>query len=389
MKEPNQMNGPGPYTSSLCHHPPALSMATMTPTHSDSSIVQKALSLSLSLSLSLLFLLCLFTDTTGTAAAAVAAVVFTDANGNTPWQQYNLSPASRTLYPIAILNSTGNVQLRNSNSSNGSTQLGALLSGSNAVVTYDFGQEVAGLLSITFGSQSSTANNSTSTSAGLPSFTCTTPQCEASAIGIAFSESSQYAGVKSDRSFSYLVDDGTLWVPILQNSVYTLPTQYIRGGFRYVTLSLSPSTGAASTAADIAGISTFFNAQPELNATSLREYTGYFYSSDPLLNRIWYAGAYTTQLCTIAANTATTHSLALHSSGLGWSSTGVIVPFNGSTPVLVDGAKRDRSAWAADYSISLYSSLVSQNYNNLLPLRNALEAYILLQNQAGFFPYGG
>ena len=38
---------------------------------------------------------------------------------------------------------------------------------------------------------------------------------------------------------------------------------------------------------------------PHYADDQLRDYTGYFHCDDELLNRIWYAGAYTNQLCTI------------------------------------------------------------------------------------------
>ena len=56
------------------------------------------------------------------------------------------------------------------------------------------------------------------------------------------------------------------------------------------------------------------------------KYQGWFLSSDDALNRIWYAGAYTSQLNMIPPNT----------------------PDGGAQPVIFDGAKRDRLIWVGD-----------------------------------------
>jgi hypothetical protein len=58
------------------------------------------------------------------------------------------------------------------------------------------------------------------------------------------------------------------------------------------------------------------------------QYQGWFLSSSPELNKIYYAGAYTTQLDMLPAGTE-----------------------DNSVPVIVDGAKRDRQVWLGDMSI--------------------------------------
>jgi hypothetical protein len=59
-------------------------------------------------------------------------------------------------------------------------------------------------------------------------------------------------------------------------------------------------------------------------------YQGWFMSSDDQLNRMWYAGAYTAQLDMVP--------------------TGVASCF--TTPVIFDGAKRDRAVWSGDLMIT-------------------------------------
>jgi hypothetical protein len=72
--------------------------------------------------------------------------------------------------------------------------------------------------------------------------------------------------------------------------------------------------------------------------------------TDELLNRIWYAGAYTNQLCTIDPNhgDALIHIFQINSSisdatNVTWYNNFTIT--NGSS-ALTDGAKRDRIVWA-------------------------------------------
>jgi hypothetical protein len=72
--------------------------------------------------------------------------------------------------------------------------------------------------------------------------------------------------------------------------------------------------------------------------------------ADDLLNRIWYAGAYTNQICTIDPNygNALIHIFQINSSvsdatNVTWYTNYTIT--EGSS-ALVDGAKRDRIVWA-------------------------------------------
>jgi hypothetical protein len=72
--------------------------------------------------------------------------------------------------------------------------------------------------------------------------------------------------------------------------------------------------------------------------------------TDDLLNKIWYAGAYTNQLCTIDPHygNALVHLGEINSSvsdavNVTWWSNYTITE---GTSALVDGAKRDRIVWA-------------------------------------------
>lgn len=121
-----------------------------------------------------------------------------------------------------------------------------------------------------------------------------------------------------------------------------------------------------------------------------RAYTGYFDSSSSVLNRVWYAGAWTLQLSTIDPKEG-----------------GAIVQFNrefdGSNPprgawysnltiangttVTTDGAKRDRMIWPGDMTIAVPGIAVSTY--DMLAIRNALDTIYRLQYQDGSMPYAG
>ena len=67
----------------------------------------------------------------------------------------------------------------------------------------------------------------------------------------------------------------------------------LRGGFRYLTIS---NPGSGTLQFDSASVGITFAP----NMSDLRAYPNYFYSDDALINRIWYAGAYTVQTNIIA-----------------------------------------------------------------------------------------
>ncbi len=126
-----------------------------------------------------------------------------------------------------------------------------------------------------------------------------------------------------------------------------------------------------------------------------RAYTGYFSSSSDLLNRIWYAGAYTLQLSTIDPrkgsalidyNRLIDHNKSPHGT---WYSNFTI---SNGTSVTTDGAKRDRMVWPGDMSIAVPGIAVSTH--DMESVRNALETifahqYTISPHGSGALPYAG
>src|SRR5699024_9934245 len=194
---------------------------------------------------------------------------------------------------------------------------GSMVLRSGSQVTLDFGRNIGGILNLDFGSVE-----------GGPA-----------RIGVAFSETAKYVERESDASTGGPRGrDGTIWVDVDEDGSWTAPPELLRGAFRYVTLFLDDDA-----AVSIDDVVVDYTASPLME--DLRDYPNYFYSSSNLLNRLWYAGAYTTQLTTIAPTT-----------GRVWPAPDAL--WNNSATVgvgdsiLVDGAKRDRTVWPGDLGIS-------------------------------------
>jgi hypothetical protein len=138
-----------------------------------------------------------------------------------------------------------------------------------------------------------------------------------------------------------------------------MPDKVMRGGFRYMTVFLITDTATTVSISDIELEISFQPTWP-----NLRAYQGYFHSDDELLNRIWYAGAYTLQTNSVPVNTGRWVPMLAN----GWANNGTLGP--GDT-IIVDGAKRDRAVWPGDMGIAVPSGFVS--IGDLDSVKNALQ----------------
>ncbi|WP_405990814.1 MGH1-like glycoside hydrolase domain-containing protein [Streptomyces sp. NBC_00986] len=273
---------------------------------------------------------------TAAAATAVAA---------TQGDAYNLSPTSRTLAPTAVYGTSGSV----SNPTNVLSHQSTRLNGNGSAVTLDFGKEVGGIVTLNFAGASGAGQS----------------------VGLAFSESSLYTGTSSDNSAGGT--DGAIYATVGGAGSWTMPTDKLRGGFRYLTLFLNSGGWV-----DVNGVSLNFTAAP--GASNPAAYPDYFYSNDDELNRIWYAGAYTVQLNTIDP----TQGRVYPPVSSGWENNATV---GVGSEVLVDGAKRDRSVWPGDLGISLPTAYVSTD--DLTAARNSLTTLYQIQKSTGELPWGG
>lgn len=154
-----------------------------------------------------------------------------------------------------------------------------------------------------------------------------------------------------------------------------MPDISMRGGFRYMTAFLTTTSGAWINMTDVQLEISF---QPTW--ANLKAYQGYFDCDDKLLNRIWYAGAYTLQTNAVPTNTGRWVPMVANS----WANNGTLGP--GDT-IIVDGAKRDRAVWPGDMGIAVPSSFVS--IGDLESVKNALQVMFDYQNKDGSFPEAG
>ncbi|WP_326758500.1 trehalase family glycosidase [Streptomyces phaeochromogenes] len=259
----------------------------------------------------------------------------------------NYSPTSRTLKPTAVHKTSGSV----ANPQNVLSGQPTRISGSQSAITLDFGKEVGGVTTLSFGNTSSGGQR----------------------VGLAYSESSLYVGNNSDRSSGRDGEDGALYATASANGMYTVPTAKQRGGFRYLTVFLDTSGWV-----DLKGVSLDFTAAP--GKSNPADYANYFHSNDELLNRIWYAGAYTVQLNTIASN----QGRAWPPPASEWDN-GATVGVGDS--ILVDGAKRDRTVWPGDLGIAVPSQYAYSG--DLTSTRNALTTMFDAQSAEGEIPWSG
>lgn len=206
------------------------------------------------------------------------------------------------------------------------------------------------------------------------SFTIDPATTSNTSVGITFTESPLFVGRSSDATTD-LDFDMAQFVPLTPGtvSVYTFDASHVRGAFKYATFFVpgegdpasgqafaSNTTGTSTTSIGVSSVTVNFTACP--NMANPRAYSGFFSSSDALLNRIWYAGAYTLQLTSVApaeggalinynrlvdGNTSPDGS---------WYNNFTI---SNGTSVTVDGAKRDRMVYAGDMSIAVPGIAVS------------------------------
>ena len=177
---------------------------------------------------------------------------------------------------------------------------------------------------------------------------------ESGTLALAFSEAKNWTGYWSDNSNGahngfYGHPDGYLSVSInnTQEANYTIPDSKLRGGFRYLSLFVEGN----GTQVDILDVTLELAFQPAWS--NLRAYGGYFYSNDDLINRIWYAGAYTLQTNSIPAGTGR------RLEGTGWDNDEELDLGTTDPTIYIDGSKRDRTVWAGDLAIAVPSILVS------------------------------
>ena len=277
------------------------------------------------------------------------------------YENYIIAPSSRDLIPSSVYQVNGSVT--NAKGLTQSTGKGATFNGVSSV-TFDFGKNIAGLVSLEVGSASS------------PS----------AFLGVTFTESSLYISSEASDGTADSGLDSPLWFQVGKGAgTYTPDHKHLRGAFRYLTV-----VSNTSATVPLNSLHVNFTAAP---TQDLRGYTGWFHSDDELLNKIWYAGAYTNQLCTInpSEGNALVHindissdkKITLPETVSWWNN----YTISNGTSVITDAAKRDRLVWPGDMSIALESIAVSTG--DLYSVQMGLESLLALQSSEGLLPYAG
>jgi hypothetical protein len=182
-----------------------------------------------------------------------------------PYSEYILAPDSRILYPFAIHKINGSVS--NAASLIGGARGRAIFHGASSV-TFDYGKNIAGVVSVTVGTSSS-------------------PDAQ---IGLTYTESSLWInGQASDATADAGLDE-VLRLPVGKGpGTYTVGRYHERGAFRYLSL-----VSNCNASIEVTSVETNFTAAP---VQDLRAYKRYFHCNDDLLNRIWYAGKFYSKQC--------------------------------------------------------------------------------------------
>jgi len=188
----------------------------------------------------------------------------------TKFSRYILAPSSRSLTPPTLLTTTGSVQNPDALCTDVHNSQGVVF-GANSSITVDFGQNVAGTVSFHVRDVSGPDEH----------------------IGFTFTESSLWISpYHCDGVADAIVFDEPLWFAVPEKGDYAANKTRQRGGFRYMSIWHN-GTGSVT----LGDMHVNFTASPEM--TNMRDYKGYFNSDNEKLNRVWYAGAYTNQLCSI------------------------------------------------------------------------------------------
>lgn len=173
----------------------------------------------------------------------------------------------------------------------------------------------------------------------------------------------------------YTYDSDSHSLPIAEAELpATVEDPVLRGGFRYATLFVD---GPGSV--EIDHVSMRFTAAQ--GQGELGDYAGHFLSSDHLLNKIWYAGAYTVQVNTDRPDTAKSWPYA---QGEADHADDMVPGADPGTDVIFDGGKRDRIIWQGDLAVQNPVAYVSTY--DLPAVENSLTSLAGQQLEDGYVP---
>jgi hypothetical protein len=165
-----------------------------------------------------------------------------------PYEQYILAPKSRTLRPVSVHSTYGSVIFPEALTANSSPNSLASFTGQSSI-SFDFGINIAGIVSLDVASTSDTNQS----------------------IGVTFSESSLWISNASSDATADAGKDETLWFNLTGPGRYTAPRDKERGGFRYMTL-VHDGPGTVQ----LSGVDVYYTPMPHWADDAIGNYTGYF-----------------------------------------------------------------------------------------------------------------
>lgn len=236
---------------------------------------------------------------------------------NPAWQRYVPAPPTPEVAPTAIITTSGDVT--------GAQSLVGALGGGRATLTDKEGS-TAPSITVDYGEDVS----------GIPYFDVRSARGSPT-LRATYSEARQYLGSSGDNTPSSSGAGDSSRVDQLIAAPGLLTTDLIQGAQRYERIGL---TSPGSVTLSALGID--FTAV----RASAPAYKGWFASSSPLLDRIWYDGAYTTQLDELPARSVPAAWAISH---------GALRVVEGAVGLLAAG-----TAWS-DYTLAFDTRVLDQS----------------------------
>jgi len=305
-----------------------------------------------------------------------------------------VSPRSRLLKPVSVykvLDRGGRVVNPQSLiQSNGRPTVISLPAGNRSLsplIVLDMGREVGGWVRVYVASESSPAPSLHACFSESTAFMALQP-------GENDGETSHAPGCDTANfkngypGFPYTFDSDSHVINVKAAALPGIFTDtQIRGGFRYITLFLSSPGSIAINAVRVR-----FSADP--GSADPAAYAGSFKSSSRSLNQLWYAGAYTVEMDTVAPNTLKSN-ITTRPRGSCWPydpgesdhADNTLNTASRRMPIIVDGAKRDRDIYTADLAVSGPTAYLAMGDG--AAWLNTLKAFAAQHLHNGFVPGNG
>jgi alpha-L-rhamnosidase len=270
----------------------------------------------------------------GPAAAAGAASPAPQWPAQPDWQQFVMAPSMSDVHPTSIVSTSGDVidpEALTAAAGGGAVTLAMATGGAQPTIVVDYGKDIGGVPYFVVRSEK-----------GSP------------VLQSSYSEGRQYIGPNGDSAPSNTAaGDASRVDSLAVTGPGRITKGQIQGGERYQQITLT-SPGSVT----LSSIGIRFTA---VRATA-DDYQGWFDSSSSALNRIWYDGAYTTQLDELPAGTLTSTWRIVN---------GDLVNDGGFGGIVAKG-----TSWT-DYTASFEAKVVTGEAGWMVRAKSSLSGYFL------------